>query len=109
VFEVNRKTGAETVVHAFAGGRVGGSYRAAALVNVGGTPYGTAVDGGLVDDDRSVFAMDVTATVYRIPELSRVQLRRQDFPSVIPRGTWTAFLIARSLHSQRQNDPNGVD
>jgi uncharacterized repeat protein (TIGR03803 family) len=45
VFRINPSTGAESVVHAFAGG-TDGAFPQAALHGVGGTLYGTAVSGG---------------------------------------------------------------
>jgi uncharacterized repeat protein (TIGR03803 family) len=45
VFSVNPRTGAETVLHAFAGGS-DGAYPLAGLINVGGTLYGTTERGG---------------------------------------------------------------
>jgi uncharacterized repeat protein (TIGR03803 family) len=45
VFSINPTTGAETVVHSFQSGS-DGAYPAAALINVGGTLYGTTTQGG---------------------------------------------------------------
>lgn len=45
VFAIDRKTGAETVLHSFTGGRDGASPMAG-LIDVGGTLYGTTYRGG---------------------------------------------------------------
>jgi uncharacterized repeat protein (TIGR03803 family) len=56
VFAIDPTTGAETIVHAFAGGN-DGSDPAAGLINVKGTLYGTTVAGG-THGHGTVFSLD---------------------------------------------------
>ena len=56
-FSLDPNTGAETMLHSFAGGSADGEYPVASLIDVDGTLYGTTREGG-TDDDGTVFALD---------------------------------------------------
>ncbi|HTT83602.1 MAG TPA: choice-of-anchor tandem repeat GloVer-containing protein [Rhizomicrobium sp.] len=57
VFSLDPNTGAETMLHSFAGGSADGEYPVASLIDVDGTLYGTTREGG-TDNDGTVFALD---------------------------------------------------
>ena len=59
VFSVNRKTGAETVLHSFQGAYNDGDGPEAAPLDVNGMLYGTTSGGGSVDEG-TVYSLDLT-------------------------------------------------
>jgi len=65
IFSINPSTGVESVLHAFSSEDQGGSNPAAALIDVDGTLYGTASDGGQFGPG-VVFSLDLSTDGYAV-------------------------------------------